>query len=215
MQEEEKTVEVIDTKEESTEINTTVETTEKVEVPTVVSSEINILPLEESTKNVLERIIQEDDVEQVKDLTKSFNLNQFKKNMMRVVKYGDLLDKVLTQTDKRITERPDEIPNKELLDFLQAIQTNMEKTQKAVDSIDSAPLIQINNQDNSVNVNLNKDGLDKDSKENVLSVVQQILKLAQQKPVKTVIVEPQTVEIEPEEKTDMVKPINPDDEREE
>lgn len=215
MQEEEKTVEVIDTKEESTEINTTVETTEKVEVPTVVSSEINILPLEESTKNVLERIIQEDDVEQVKDLTKSFNLNQFKKNMMRVVKYGDLLDKVLTQTDKRITERPDEIPNKELLDFLQAIQTNMEKTQKAVDSIDSAPLIQINNQDNSVNVNLNKDGLDKDSKENVLSVVQQILKLAQQKPVETVIVEPQTVEIEPEEKTDMVKPINPDDEREE
>lgn len=215
MQEEEKTVEVIDTKEESTEINTTVETTEKVEVPTVVSSEINILPLEESTKNVLERIIQEDDVEQVKDLTKSFNLNQFKKNMMRVVKYGDLLDKVLTQTDKRITERPDEIPNKELLDFLQAIQTNMEKTQKAVDSIDSAPLIQINNQDNSVNVNLNKDGLDKDSKENVLSVVQQILKLAQQKHVETVIVEPQTVEIEPEEKTDMVKPINPDDEREE
>lgn len=143
--------------------------------------ELHTLPLDESTKDIMERIIEEQDVEQIKDLSKMFNLNQVKKNMVRVVKLNDLLDKVQDQAIIRFEQRPDEISNKELLDYMQVVQNSIEKSQKTIETIDTNPLVQVTNQE--INVNVGDGGLDRESKEKVLDVVQQLLKMAKKEPI--------------------------------
>ena len=154
--------------------------------------EIDTLPLEESTKDIIEKIINEQDIEQVKDLSKMFNLNQVKKNLVRVVKLNNLLDKVQDQAIERFEKRPDEISNKELLDYMQIVQSSIEKSQKSIETLDTTPLVKINNQEINVNVEAT---LDKESKERVLEVVQKLIKYAKQ-PNEPVIEKPIMVDLD-------------------
>lgn len=155
-------------------------------------AEINTLPLKESTKDIINKIINENDVEKIKDLSKAFNINQVKKNLVRVVKLGNLMDKVEDQAIARIEQRPDEISNKELLDYLQVIQNSIDKSQKSIETIDATPMVQFNNQE--INVNMETKALDRDSKERVLEVVQKLVKFTQQ-PQEPEIKEPVMVDL--------------------
>ena len=65
-------------------------------------------------KDIIEKIKQEEDIEQVKKLINLFNLNQCKKNAIRVSAYNQLLDKVSEQMLKRFSDRPDEFTNNDL-----------------------------------------------------------------------------------------------------
>lgn len=144
-----------------------------------VPQEINTLPLEESTKDIVNRLIQEKDIEKVKDLSTSFNVNQIKKNLVRSVKLNSLLDNIQDQAIARFEKRPDEISNKELLDYYQVIQNSIEKTQKSIETLNTSPMIQVQN--NHVNVEIKQEPtLDRQSRENVLNAVNQMLKLSQQ-----------------------------------
>lgn len=155
--------------------------------------EIDTLPLEESTKDIINKIINENDIEKIKDLSKAFNINQVKKNLVRVVKLGNLMDKVEDQAITRFKQRPDEISNKELLDYLQVVQNSIDKSQKSIETIDTTPLIQLNNQE--INVSLENKGLDKDSKERVLEVVQKLIKFTQQPSQEPEIKEPVVIDL--------------------
>jgi hypothetical protein len=145
--------------------------------------EIDTLALEESSINLVQDIIYADNVDELKTLTKLFEINQAKKNALRVIKLNNLLDKVNDQAIERFEKRPYEISNKELLDYMKVVGDEIQRSQETISKIDNSPAIQINQQNNSINVNVGGEKIDRDSKERVIDAVTQLLK-AVRSPVK-------------------------------
>ena len=63
--------------------------------------------LDESISKIAQEIINENDVDSIKDLTHLFNLNQAKKNVIRVIKLNGLLDTVSDKIIERFEKYPD------------------------------------------------------------------------------------------------------------
>lgn len=141
------------------------------------SSLVNIdtSDLNEESKTLLCKIIAEKDDQKCKDLTQLFNNNQNKKTMVRVNKLSDLLDTITDQALVRFTARPDEISNKELFDGLKVVQDLIERGQRQVTNVGEAPIIQVNQQTNEVNIGGTPSTLNRDSRERVKSAVLGIL----------------------------------------
>ena len=131
--------------------------------------------LNEESLNVLNQIIAAEDAEKVKDLTYLFNINQNKKTMVRIDKLNELQDKLVAQFSKRISERPDEISNQELMQALKIVQDIIERGTKQVVGAAEQPLIQINQQTNSVNIGDETSGLNRDSRDKVKRAIMSIL----------------------------------------
>ena len=149
-------------------------TTEPIGTDLAVPESIN---LNEESKAIIEKIIVERDAQKVRDLTQLFNTNQNKKTMARVNKLSDLMDTITDQALARFTSRPDEISNKELFDGLKVVQDLIERGQKQVSGVNTteAPLIQVNQQTNEVNIGNNTSTLNRDSRERVKSAVLSLL----------------------------------------
>jgi hypothetical protein len=145
--------------------------------------EIDTLALEESSINLVQSIVDADNVDELKNLTKLFEINQAKKNALRVIKLNNLLDKVNDQAIERFEKRPYEISNKELLDYMKVVGDEIQRSQESIAKIDESPTIQINQQNNSINVNVGENKIDRDSKERVIDAVTQLLK-AVRSPIK-------------------------------
>lgn len=128
--------------------------------------------LDKSTLEIVEQIVNEQDVNQIKDLTNLFNLNQQKKNIVRLVQLNDLMDKVNEEALDRIENSKYDISTKELLDFMKIVQNNIEVSQKNVTEATNQPMIQINQQNN---FDL---GLSEESKNKILNTVNAILNLS-------------------------------------
>lgn len=126
---------------------------------------------------LINQIIAEADVQKTKDLTYLFNINQNKKTMVRMNKLNDLQDDLVEQFAKRISERPDEISNQELMQGLKVVQDMLERGQQQIQEVNEKPLIQINQQTNTVNVG---DGaiteLNRESREKVKNAVMTLLR---------------------------------------
>lgn len=132
--------------------------------------------LNEESLQLIEQIIAETDEQKARDLTYLFNNNQNKKTMVRVNKLSDLLDTITDQALLRFTARPDEISNKELFDGLKIVQDLIERGQKQVSGVtESAPLIQVNQQTNEVNIGGASSTLNRESRERVKSAVMNLL----------------------------------------
>lgn len=134
--------------------------------------------LNKDSLDIINKIIAEQDLEKSKDLTYLFNINQNKKTLVRVNKLSDLLDTMTQQALIRFTTKPDEISNKELMDGLKIVQDLIERGQRQAAGIESqAPLIQINQQTNSVNIGeTGNNQLNRDSRERVKNAVLDLLK---------------------------------------
>ena len=152
---------------------------DEAKVPIEASSnelvEVNNSDLNKESLELLNQIIAEHDVEKTKDLTYLFNQNQNKKTMVRVDKLSDLQDKLVLQLAKRVEERPDQISNQDLLQALKITQNIAERGQKQIMGVDDTPLIQINQQTNTVNMNDDAHGLNRDARERVKNVVANLL----------------------------------------
>jgi len=123
--------------------------------------------IKETDENLLNQIVKSENVDEIKDLTKLFNVNQNKKNLVRIAKLNDLLDKVSDKAIERIDLYADDISDKDLLGYMQTVQNVIEKSQKSVEAIDSTPMIQINQQNN-----INVEGeLSRESKEKILNII--------------------------------------------
>lgn len=135
--------------------------------------------LNKESLGLINKIIAESDLEKSKDLTYLFNINQNKKTLIRVNKLSDLLDTMTQQALIRFTTKPDEISNKELMDGLKIIQDLIERGQRQTAGVNdvSQPLIQINQQTNSVNIggDGNETQLSRDSRERVKNAVLDLL----------------------------------------
>lgn len=136
---------------------------------------INADDLNQESLALINQIIAESDIEKTKDLTHLFNINQNKKTMIRIDKLSGLQDHLVDQFARRIAERPDEISNKELMDGIRIVQDIIERGQKQVEGVAQTPLIQFNQQNNSVNLGDSSTQLNKESRDRVKNAVLSLL----------------------------------------
>lgn len=128
--------------------------------------------INQQAKEIAEQIVQETSLEKVKDLTHLFNLNMSKKNALRVMSMDNLVDKVTAQIEARFEKYPDNFSNTELLNYLQVLQSSIEKANKNLSLVDETPAIQLNQ--NNVNINI-VDNMSRESRERVAAFLKQAL----------------------------------------
>lgn len=150
----------------------------KTEAPAATALTVDTNSLKKESLALINQIITETNDDKTQDLTYLFNMNQNKKTMVRINKLNELLDVITDQAVTRFSSKPDEISNKELIDGLKTVQDLIERGQNQVNGGNSSvgqPLIQINQQTNSVNVGKDEAGLSRDSREKVKNVVLALL----------------------------------------
>ena len=152
-------------------INEELQTSSETGALTIVNAD----DLNRESLELINQLIAEQDIERTKDLTHLFNINQNKKTMIRIDKLSGLQDNLVDQFVKRIAERPDQISTKELMDGLKIVQDIIERGQKQVEGVDQTPLIQINQQTNSVNIGDTQTNLNRESREKVKNAVLSLL----------------------------------------
>lgn len=132
---------------------------------------IDMIPLDSNTAELASNIIKESDLDEIKRLTQLFNLNQAKKNVLRVLKLNSLLDKVSDQMLERFEKRPGEFSNSDLINYMTVTQNAIDRANKSLNLVNETPAIQ-------VNVNVDNDpikSIDKESKERIMAAVNAIL----------------------------------------
>ena len=115
-------------------------------------SEDGLTILSQSSEELADKIAKSNEMGEVKDLTQLFNLNQAKRNVYRLLKLNGLLDKIDDAIVERINKNPNLFNNSDLINYLNAVQNSIEKSTKLVGGVETAPLIQINNTENNVNI---------------------------------------------------------------
>lgn len=133
--------------------------------------------LVEVEQSLSEKILKENNPDELKDLIELFNLNLKKKDIIRSEMLSDVQDRIVDQMSKRIETRPDEFSNADLLNYHKVVQDTLQKSDNNIDDI-NVPQIQINQQFN-VN-NADTDSFDKESRQRILSIVQAILESTQE-----------------------------------
>ena len=104
----------------------------------------NLAKLNSKSNEIVQDIVEEDNVENLKRLVNLFNVQETKKDTLRVLKYNELLDKVSEEMNKRFDKNKNMFTNEDLLKYLQVIQGVSAKTSKLVSSIEDTPNIVIN-----------------------------------------------------------------------
>lgn len=137
--------------------------------------ELSTDQLDEQTTEIAQQIISSNDVSEVQDLTKLFNLNAQKRNVARVMKMNQLLDTITDNVVDRFNRNPANFSNDDLLRFMQVTETSIDKATKKLSLVEDTPTIQYN-QNNQVNINLNSETiLDRESRQRVTDAIQSIL----------------------------------------
>lgn len=134
---------------------------------------LDLVPLDSETRKIAQQILDEHDVDKVKDLTNLFNLNAQKRNVMRVMKMNELLDNVTDQIMERFQKTPANFSNEDLIKFMQVTETSIERANKSLNLVEQTPAIQYQ-QNNQVNINIGSE-LDRESRQRVTDTVQAIL----------------------------------------
>lgn len=132
---------------------------------------INTIELDKNTNQLAQQIIDETDISKVKDLTALFNLNQAKKNAVRVLKLNSLLDNVSDKMIERFEKYPDNFSNKDLLDYMQVTQSAIDRANKYLGTVDETPAIQMNQQ---ININIGQQ-FDRESRGKIAHAVNSML----------------------------------------
>lgn len=134
--------------------------------------------VQQQSQELVERIRNANDIEELKKETNIFNAHQIKIEASRINKLNTLLDKSIDLAVDRVEKCPDELSNKEVIDIMTATRTQLDKSTSKLDTINETPMIQVNQQ--NVNINVNKeDTLNRESREKVLNFIQQFMKQAQ------------------------------------
>jgi hypothetical protein len=149
----------------------------------IISEETSLAPISEASladaraslsaesQRLVGELTFERDRQKMQAIEQQFNDIQRKKQLARVSKLSDVQDMLTDQFFQRISQRPDEISNKEMLDGMKVVQDLMEKNLKQAETVEEIPqLIQINQTEVNVGNNLNRD-----SRERVKSAVLDIL----------------------------------------
>lgn len=150
-----------------------------------MSEEKNALVIYEEEK-ILENQVDDTAIELSKQIAKTenkneldslydtFKINDAKKNVFRINKLNNLLDKVTDEAIARFENRPGEMSNKEIIDYMNAVQNQIDKSKSIVDETKNINLTQVNN---TVNVNINNEQptLTRESRERIVDFIKEIL----------------------------------------
>ena len=146
-------------------------------------------------QRLISELTTEKDAHKVQAIEQQFNEIQRKKQLARVSKLSEVQDMLTDQFYKRISQRPDEISNKEMLDGMKVVQDLMEKSQRQAETVTEIPqLIQINQTEVNVGNNLNRDSRER-VKNAVLDLLDSINK-SQQTPEAPIVVEADIIDEE-------------------
>lgn len=166
-----------------------------------ISAETSLVPISEvsleearinlsaESQKLIGELTLEKDRQKMQVIEQQFNDIQRKKQLARISKLSDVQDMLTDQFYQRISQRPDEISNKEMLDGMKVIQDLMEKNQKRAETVEEIPqLIQINQTEVNVGNNLNRDSRER-VKNAVLGILDSINKAQQPTAVDSDLIE--------------------------
>ncbi len=130
------------------------------------------LPTLKSDSEELEiRLLEEDNVDNIKAIIDLFNINIKKKNIIRTSKLNELQDKVYNQIDERITNNANTFSNKDLLEYFKVMQDTINKSDIDSDNV-ITPNIQINQ--NNLNIGVGTE-LTRESRQKITDAIKNIL----------------------------------------
>jgi len=121
---------------------------EDKELDAAIDMSLAVLPLETAEQNLMLKIIEAPTKEELQEQLDLFNINQSKQNAVRIVKLNNLLNKVEDQAIERFEKRPDQVSNRELLEYMSIVSNQIDRAQKSIDAVQNTPAITINNQKN-------------------------------------------------------------------
>ena len=137
------------------------------------NNKLNPQPLDSKNNEIAQKILDAETVEETKDLTALFNLNSQKRNVLRVLKMNNLLDKVTDQIIERFEKNPNLFTNEDLLKYMQVTENAIDRANKNPNMVEETPPIQLLHQ-NQVNININQ-GLNRESRQRDIETVQAII----------------------------------------
>ena len=126
-----------------------------------------------SSEQLMQKIEDVKTIGDIKDLTDLFNANIAKNEMLRALKQDELLNVVLKQAADRLEKRPDELSTKDLIDYMNVFQNNLERVSGVVDRATTRPTIQINQHKDVV---INVGDVSRENRENVIEYIKEFLK---------------------------------------
>ena len=139
----------------------------------LIPIELDDSKLREDTQTIIHQIVEEKEVDKIKDLTNLFNLNMAKKNALRVLKLNDLLDQVSDKMMERFEKRPEEFSHRDLIDYMNTVSTTIERAQKNLTQIEEIPQISYN-QNNQININVVEE-IPRESREKITDAISAIM----------------------------------------
>lgn len=146
-----------------------------------MSDEDKIISLDEATKTIddeskeiVTELVQTDDPHKIQDLTALFNMANTKRNAIRIMRLGELWDAASSELLRRVSENPDAHANDDLVKYLSLAEGGMDRAAKTLGNVDVTPIIQINQQNNTLQFS-DTEGLSRADRMKVLDVVNSIL----------------------------------------
>lgn len=127
------------------------------------------IKLTTDSKDIEKYILEEENLEDLNDIVKLFNISLKKKDLIRNSKLSEAQDKIVEQITARVLERPDNFSNEDLLKYYKTIQDTLTKMEGSLDDI-KVPTIQLNQQ-----INIAQEEFDRDSRKKIIDTVSQIL----------------------------------------
>ena len=141
--------------------------------------------VKKAENEVVNSLVAANNKQELEKQIELFKINQSKKDALRVVKLDTMKDKVEDEVFRRIEKRPDQISNKELLDFYGAISKQLDDAKVGVVGKPDtnnitvvAPEISTAPAGDTYNINLGTD-LPKESKDNVVDAIKGVIALLQ------------------------------------
>ena len=147
-------------------------------------------------QDISEKFLTETDPRELQSIVDLFNLNMKKKNMLRTTRISEIQDGIVNQIFQRVSSRPDEFSNSDLINYFKVMQETLLKNPTEAE----LPQIHIN-QSNQVNINVDNQGLDRMSRERVANAIRNILNQTKEELISTdesgiIDVEPENIESE-------------------
>ena len=145
--------------------------------PAVRTKEDAIAEFQGRRDSLVLDIIDTEDPKAIKSLVDMFNLAQVKKSVIRMSTMDDLLDGITDQMKQRILKNANMFSNKDILDYMNAVTGAMDKAQKNITAVNAEPVINFNQQNNTVVINNEgpADKLSRESREKIGNAVQSML----------------------------------------
>lgn len=106
---------------------------------------------------------------ELEEIVSIFNLDIAKKNLLRSAVYSEMVDKVIEEMAKRVEKTPGQFSNKELLEYMTALQAQLSKN-----TLENKELPNIAIQQNIVNLNSPLASFDRESKDRMREALKAI-----------------------------------------